>query len=569
MSISPKVDFTFENNNVVQSTPSLGVSFVYAATSKGPVNDASKVIGSVAEFRRTFGQELNNSSISQIERALKAGSLLRICRVAAASSVPGTISGATVTIPNIAEIGFRLKNPFDTMGANPTITFKEVSNKTYLVLADASGELENIYLYSIKGASPVALSTPSLVTFMEEEDTPAPVVADVKPNVEWDIDGLVKFNKLSQYLQIYIKEDFTDQNVITDTVQLYDYLNANNPADLSFTTANGTITPGTYVVPSKAADYSTEAIETLLDYNDVYQVAFSGINTLLKNQSEIRTVHGKWAEIFVPLQEYTLYIEVPSIQNVGIDNPITPNNLIAWVNDHIGAIGNSKYIAYFAGGNKVYDNQGMIRDCDAIGAILGLGDTSATTYGPWKSFAGMNRGIIADCLGPVIPNYGSPSRYEQLNEFAQAYMNMIVIKDTPAYGKQPLLWHLFTSQFKQDSERFLSIVRLNLYLKKTLRPILEKYIEEPNHWTTWKSIYLEVKPILDYLVEAEAMSTYSWQGDQDANSYRDLTINNEADVRQGKYKVQLRYKDIVPMQEITINIVIDAAEQTVAVNLED
>ncbi len=93
------------------------------------------------------------------------------------------------------------------------------------------------------------------------------------------------------------------------------------------------------------------------------------------------------------------------------------------------------------------------------------------------------------------------SRYNELNELAQMYANMIVIKDTPSSGKQTMLWHCFSSQVKQDSERFLSIVRLNLYLKKTLRPILNKYLEEPNIWGTWKNIYLEVKPILDNLVE--------------------------------------------------------------------
>ena len=133
------------------------------------------------------------------------------------------------------------------------------------------------------------------------------------------------------------------------------------------------------------------------------------------------------------------------------------------------------------------------------------------------------------------------------------YANMIVIKDTPSSGKQTMLWHCFSSQVKQDSERFLSIVRLNLYLKKTLRPILNKYLEEPNIWGTWKNIYLEVKPILDNLVDENAMSEYIWMGDQDAGSYSELSVI-------------LKYKDIVPMQEITINIVIDAASKSVNIS---
>jgi len=106
---------------------------------------------------------------------------------------------------------------------------------------------------------------------------------------------------------------------------------------------------------------------------------------------------------------------------------------------------------------------------------------------------------------------------------------------------------------------------LNLYLKKNLRPILEKYLEEPNIWNTWNKIYLEVKPMLDNLVDEDAMSEYTWMGDQDANSYNDLSVNNEADVRQGKYKAILKFKDIVPMQEITMGIYIDQASKSVSV----
>lgn len=142
----------------------------------------------------------------------------------------------------------------------------------------------------------------------------------------------------------------------------------------------------------------------------------------------------------------------------------------------------------------------------------------------------------------------------------------MVIKDTPDAGKQTMLWHLFTSQVKQDSERFLSIVRLNLYLKKSLRPIFQKYLEEPNIWNTWNKIWLEIKPILDNLVDEDAMSEYTYMGDQDASSYDQLSVNNEADVRQGKYKVILKYKDIVPMQEVTINIVIDSASKSVSIS---
>ena len=193
----------------------------------------------------------------------------------------------------------------------------------------------------------------------------------------------------------------------------------------------------------------------------------------------------------------------------------------------------------------------------------------ATSRGYWQSFAGLQKGVLYDAIGPVIPNYGSPSRYDQLNELAQNYINLPVIKDTPSSGKQTVLWHCFSTQFKQDSFRFLSISGLILYIKKTLRPIYDKYIEEPNIWDTWKLIFAEIKPILDSLVDANAIESYNYLGDQNAQRWSDLQINNEADVRQGKYKVKLSVKDIVPMQDINIAISIDAASRSISITQED
>ena len=94
---------------------------------------------------------------------------------------------------------------------------------------------------------------------------------------------------------------------------------------------------------------------------------------------------------------------------------------------------------------------------------------------------------------------------------------------------------------------------------------VERYLEEPNIWNTWNKIWLEVKPILDACVDGDAMSEYTWMGDQDANSYSELSVNNEQDVRQGKYKAILKYKDIVPMQEVTMSIIIDQASKSVSI----
>lgn len=551
MSVSPYVKFNFENNNVVETTPLMGVSCILTRTTKGPYNDPSKVISSYAQFQREFGEEeMEDGSVSNVQKALELGSKLRIIRVLYGQLDPGTIDEEdTVDLLTVGDLKLTVK---------PKITANK--DEVYsLTISKDSGNSYTGYNYTIYDKDKNLVESGVLIRYK---------AADGQNNAVVDYNSVQSFISNSTIIEPASDNDF--QNLIL-TLQKLDNTST---ADLGIT-----VNPKTYaIVPNSEMDNATPdpsnfetALNALLDYTDVYQVAFSQLHLRFRQAdsgkdkvptgSNYLTVYQKAAEILKPLQEYTLYIEVPKTCT-------TVNEITSWISTVMGSVGNSKYIAYFAGGIKYYNSLGSLVNCDCIGTVMGLGDASATNYGPWKSFAGMNRGVIWDGHGPVCPNYGSPSKYDDLNTLAEGFANMIVVKDTASSGKQTMIWHLFTSQIKQDSERFLSIVRLNLYLKKTLRPILENYLEEPNTWGTWKSIYLRVKPILDNLVDQQAMTQYTWMGDQNATSYDTLTVNNEADVRQGKYKVVLKYKDIVPMQEITINITIDAASQSVSIDTD-
>lgn len=571
MSNAPKVSFSIENNNVMESTPSLGVSFVFARTTKGPKNDPSEIITTPNHFERIFGEEIiPGSTVSQIEKALRGGSKLRICRVLGPGSSQGTVPGTvTFTIGGKSvAIGFKTQGYGDPVDGRDTFKVKLVTQNyaTYLqVISDVNGAvLENLYLYKYK------------------EQNNAPLV---------DATGITKFNALSQYLELYISSDNSGQNV-------------NTPSKLK-TWLDQATTPIT-ITPTASADKASEkdgkaraavqdkeviwnattgsagaeptlnewkeAIDTLRDYTDVYNVTFSGINHHL-SPTDVIQLHKEMVILMDELEEYRYFVELPwwPADNNNYKAPTDPTNdtqMIALSQQWIGTMGNSKWVGLFGGGLKFYDSEGELQNADCIGAALGLADTVATTRGYWQSFAGLQKGVVYDAIGPVVPNYGSPSRYDQLNALANNYINIFCLKDTPSAGKQVVLWNNFSTQFKQDSFRFLSISGLVLYLKKTLRPILNKYIEEPNIWFTWKTIFGEVKPVLDAVVDANGMSEYQWNGDQNAQSYSELTVNNEADVRQGIYKVKLTIKDIVPMQDIQIAISIDKASKTVSITEE-
>lgn len=683
MSNAPKVSFSIENNNVQESTPSLGVSFVFARTTKGPKLDPSEIISTPTHFQRVFGEEvIPGSTVSPIEKALKGGSKLRICRVLGPGSTQGTVPG-TITFAidgKSVAIGFKTQGYGDPIDGQDTFKVKLVTQTyaTYLqVISTATGTvLENLYLFKYN-----------------EQDGLSQV----------DATGITKFNALSQYLTLFVSADNSGQNVntpsklkawldqattaititplvsnvsevtyhgtaggndeanwiekadgylptieysVTTTVynQLVFKIKLSEvgaatpelwcdqlPADPKFvgmTKVEGTKNEFTatlfdknvkvrgdqinfrfrFPMPTtgvgmtkdilmKIGDSNEEptlpivwlastgnpgseptlkewkdAIDVVRDYTDCYNVAFSGINHHLP-PSEVIQLHKEVVTLFNQLEEYRYFVELPwwTADNNNYKAPTDPTNASAMVElskQWIGTMGNSKWVGLFGGGLQFYDSEGELQNADCIGTVLGLADTVATTRGYWESFAGLQKGIAYDAIGPVIPNYGSPSRYDQLNELAQNYINVFCLKDTPAAGKQTTLWNCYSTQFKQDSFRFLSITGLILYIKKTLRPILEKYIEEPNIWFTWKTMYCEVKPVLDAIVDANGMSDYTWLGDQNAQSYDQLNVNNEAEVRQGKYKAKLKIKDIVPMVDITLGISIDAASKSVSITEE-
>ena len=553
MSNSPILKFNLKNNNVESTVPLNGVSVVLARTTKGPQNDPSTLISSLSQFSKVYGKEIvPDGSISNIEKALAGGSTLRIVRVQGSDATKGLVGTKDKDLFSIQvgsiKIGFGLQTKYkgDSIGSGSTYTFQAALNGSSVVykVVDADGN--------------TILDSGTMFTFKSKDDNNAAV---------FDYLALSNFFQSNQYFEPIIT---TPNGQITSIEGMIDWLSTVdgsnqtitvqfNSAELTttYTSVNGT--PGNQGTTPTLQDWET-AFESILDFNDMYQVIASHVHQHLPTDSvEFHAFVKTYAD---KLQEWIYYIECPKIND-------TKAKMIAWMNTTLAAVGHSMFISYFGAGIKYYNNAGILKDCDVLGSVIGLGDASAINYGPYKSFAGMNRGTLPDALGPVSPNYGSPSRYDDINDLAHSYLNLIVVKDTKSSGKVAMLWHNFTSQVKQDSFRFISNVRLVLYMKKQFRPIIESYFEEPNIWGSWKRIYLEAKPIIDDLVTNEAITDPNWIGDQDATSWSDLQINNEADARQGKYHAQFKFKDVATMQEITLDLVIDQASKESSVSISN
>lgn len=606
---TPRVRFNFKNLNVQSSVPLLGVVNMVAMTTKGPFEDPSDLISSPYQFTRIFGSEIvPDGSVSNIMKALEMGAKVRVSRVAgkgasygwakpmtvtpaaAVLSVPSTevidgsaIISIVISDPSGAEnsltmnmairtreagspvldnTGVNLNRPFYlklNVSTEPTlrasiIQYGARDEKTSIPTYDSILS-ETLFFSAVSANTTDGVTTPSInVNTLQN-------FLDNAPNITFEAiqgkegDGQGTMETLATGIQtmediVSILRQFSNWN---STVMIGKITSGTVDTDeVSDTNVYMECSEGT-VGTDPGKDEWISAYNASKVYYEAYSVVLSHIHQHLDSYMEVYTevandVHTTF--------ENMLYVEVPKYA-AGTRTPATVDETLTALKTMVQTIGPKKEVAYFGGGIKYYNENGSLQKCDVLGSVAGLDAICASTYGPWYSFSGMNRGVIASALGPVMKNLGGPAEIDTLNEFAQWYMNLFVIKNTRTQGQRTMLWHGFTSNPVDDSEKFISIVRLNLYLKKNIRPILESYIEEPNTFETWKRIYYEAKDILDDLQTRNAITSYEWLGDQDAQSYEDLQVNNEADVRQGKYKAKLKYHEVVPMQDIEMDVIID------------
>ena len=606
---TPRVRFNFKNLNVQSSVPLLGVINMVARTTKGPLEDPSDLISSPSQFTRIFGSEIvPDGSVSNIMKALEMGAKVRVSRVAGSGATygwakPMSVTPAELSAPSVsvldgsAIISIVISAPsgaensltmnmairtreagspvLDNTGVNLNRPFylklnvsKEPSLRASIIQYGARDEETQIPTYdSILNEtlffSAVSANTTDGVTTPSINVDTLQNFLDNAPNITFEAiqgknaDGQGTMKNLATGIQtmediVSILRQFSNWNsmimvgkITSGTVSTDEVSDTNVYMECSEGSAGTKPTADEWISAYKASKSYYEAYSVILSHIHQHLDDYTKVYIAVAND-----VHNTFENI--------LYVEVPKYA-AGTRTPATVDETFTALKTMVQTIGPKKEVAYFGGGIKYYNENGSLQKCDVLGSVAGLDAICASTYGPWYSFSGMNRGVIASALGPVMKNLGGPADIDTLNEFAQWYMNLFVIKNTRTQGQRTMLWNGFTSNPVDDSEKFISIVRLNLYLKKNLRPILESYIEEPNTFETWKRIYYEAKDLLDDLQNRKAITTYTWLGDQDAQSYEDLQVNNEADVRQGKYKAQLKYKEIVPMQDIEMDVIIDVS----------
>jgi len=487
------------NNAQSVSPPPFGTMYVLGETLMGEVNNPEDIITSFAQFERKFGGVINATDFPlACKQALEAGASLRVCKISGAGAAKG-ISDAIVNAED-EELFYFTSKGVGTYYNDLTVAVEAapdgVASHWNLRIVDPTAGVTELY---------ENLSIPT------EEWSEAPPYTYLKAVV----DG-------SKLVDVVYEDHTAFVGTAYPVVDAY-----------TFTTgANGAAPTITEYTGSSSAKTGFYAFD---HYDDGWTISVPILDdNLLAGLYNI----GK---AYATLRKDLIYFH-----NLDLTDITTTD-----ITTELGTLAESKFAGCFGGGLKVSNLLlGGVKSMHALGELLGVVAKSHALNGVWTSPTAYANGIFPDSLG-VVTNFGSPASYADLNLISNAGGNMVVEKNATT-----MLWDAYSMASADSPEKFLTVVFLEIYLMKTLKPTLERYLGKANTFSTWKEIYYTVRPFLEDLVSQEAFFEYKWDGDQFAQSLGDLQINDPDDVGNGIYKVQLQVKLVVPIVEITIDIIL-------------
>jgi len=498
-----KVQFNVKNFTPGISDPQPAIFYVLGITKRGPVEQPElnvSLVNSWANFERVFGGLMETSDFPYLcKRALSRGARLRICRVDAAST-----AAVKATAKNIQNGD---GSPVTLFTVQPKYKGADYNNFTVEIKAASNGDSNYWNMELVHANEPELNET--------YQNIPA-FIADTANN-QTCLDEVKSASR---------NFDFTYADASTAVLLV--------PAVAAASAFTGGVDPSGHV----ASDYSG----AMPEFDDVDD----GIAMAVPEQDD-DAINAAGITYAASRQDMVFFAHLP--------NSITTAAGLVTERETVG--NDSKFGAFFGGGIRVREERTLQEKAmSEMGDVLGVAAYVYNNYGLWYSIAGQTKGAVQDALG-VVTNFGTPAGFADLNTLANAQINMLVVKNgiTQLSGN-------FSAQLANNQEKFLNVVTLELYLKATLKPILEGYLEEPNDPITFKKIYYHVTPFLDRLVSPayRALYKYEYYGDQDANTIDDLQINDPVDVQNGKYKINLKIWPIPSMQELTFNLMLVQGE---------
>ena len=499
-----KVVFNVRNFTPGVSAPQPGIFYVIGDTKRGPIESpelAVSLINNWPQFERTFGGLMETSDFPYLcKRALLRGATLRVSRVDAASTA--AVQAAAKTLVNGDGTAV------DLFTVRPKYKGADYNNFTVEIKAASNGQtnawnLELVHTVE-SGLSEVYENIPAFT-------------ADTANNQ----------NCLDEIKAASQNFDFVYQDVSAATLLI--------PVVVAAAVFASGVDPAGQV----AADYSGAC------------TSFDGVDDgmiLAIPEKDDDTMNSAAISYAAARGDIVFFAHLPNAESTAAALVTTRGTGIA---------DDSKFGAFFGGGIKVREERTLLeKSMSEMGDVLGIAAYVHSTFGTWYSLAGQSKGSVQDAIG-VVNNFGTPGGFADLNLLANAQVNMMVQRNNTVQ-----LAGNFSGQYANNQEKYLSVTMLVIWLKKTIKPILDTYLEEPNDPITFKKIYYHLKPFLDRLESPayRAIYKYEYYGDQDANTLDDLQINDPVDVQGGKYTINLKIWPIPSLQELTMNLMLVQGE---------
>ena len=498
-----RVQFNVKNFTLGVSTPEPGIFYVMGITKRGPIEQPGlevSLINSWPQFQRVFGGLLETSDFPYLcMRALLRGARLRVCRADAVATP--VVKASAKNIPNADGV------PVNLFSVQPKYAGADYNKFSVEIKAASNGD-DNYWDMEL-----VHSSEPEL-------------------------------NEIYQNIPAFGKDIANNQTCLDEVKKMsqnfnFTYLDASAatllvPAVAAASAFSGGVDPAGHI----ASDY-TAALTTFDGVDDGLILAAPEMDDDGINAAGITYANTR--------KDLVFFAHLPNSDTTAAALK-TERGVVA---------SNSKYGAFFGGGIKIRDVRTLQeKSLSEMGDVLGLAGYVHGQFGQWYSLAGQTKGAVPDAIG-VVNNFGTPAKFTDLNTLANAQINMMVYKNNIVQ-----LSGNFSAQYENNVEKFLSVVFLVLWMKKTLKPILESYLEEPSDPITFNKIYYHLKPYLDRLASPafRAIYKYEYYGDQFTNTLDELQVNDKVDVQNGKYKIDLKIWPIPSLQELTFNLMLVQGE---------
>lgn len=534
---TPNAKVNVSDYTQTASTPSGMEVYVSGVTRRGPVNDPSQAFDTYEKFVRVFGPSAPISMFENpndpakdfhiyVQRLFQYGARLRVNRIVhnTGENIVNKVKKAEPIFGMLTDISGG--TPVKIFSAQPKYPGADYNGITIGIMPASNGN---------KKAFDMDISWPAYPEYSESyQNIPYPI--EGKPASDQTfLDQVMKLSQLVDFEYTTFDASALDTSKLLVKMDDTSVFSGGNDGD--------PVTHADFIGDDAGTGVSAfDQIQggMILAFPGVYEGTVQAKGIAYATQRQDMVYMGSWK--------------------------VTPNTYENDITEKDQTIGDTKQAIISCGGIKILDsntNKQII--ISEIADVIGLCVSTFNNRGAWFDPASRQSASIINAIG-VGNNFGTPALKGALNDLANHGINA-VISDAGT-----ITWSSsYTSQKTDSVLSFGSGMFLMLYMKATMLPVLKDHLKEPCDTVTFKSIYRQLKSFLDTLASTQnrALWKYEYLGDQDARSLDDLKVNTKEDVQIGKYKIFLKLWVIVPLIDITLNMMLVMGDGEVGVEITE